>query len=78
MVHGDEGPVGDNTSDLDGAVGVLAGDQVLNCGGVELKGESVCGQRITRADQLTSFTLGNWRTLLSMVLVKRAACLTVT
>ena len=78
MVHGDEGPVGDNTSDLDGTIGVLAGDQVLNGGGVELEIESVCGQRIIRADQLTSFTLGNWRTLLSMVLVKRAACLTVT
>jgi len=35
MVHGDEGPVGDNTSDLDGTIGVLAGDQVLNGGGVE-------------------------------------------
>jgi hypothetical protein len=36
MVHSDESPVGDNTSDADTAVGVLAGDEVLNSGGVEL------------------------------------------
>jgi len=36
VVHSDESPVGDNTSDADTAVGVLAGDEVLNSGGVEL------------------------------------------
>lgn len=36
VVHGDEGPVGDDTGDADGAVGAVgAGDQVLDGGGVE-------------------------------------------
>jgi len=78
VVHGDEGPVGDNTGDLDVTIGILASDQVLNGGGVELEVCSVISHVRSIADQLTSFTLGNWRTLLSMVLVKRAACLTVT
>lgn len=35
VVHGDQGPVGDDTSNSDGSVGILAGDEVLNGGGVE-------------------------------------------
>jgi len=35
-VHGDESPVGDNTGDANAAVLVLAGDEVLDGGGVEL------------------------------------------
>jgi hypothetical protein len=36
VVHGDESPVGDNTGDADAAVGILAGDEVFDSGGVEL------------------------------------------
>jgi len=35
VVHGDQSPVGDNTGDAKGAIGVLAGNQVFDCSGVE-------------------------------------------
>lgn len=35
MVHGYERPVCDDTSDTKRAIGVLAGDEVFDCGGVE-------------------------------------------
>ena len=41
VVHGDEGPVGDNTSDANASVGILAGDQVFNRCSVELQAWSV-------------------------------------
>jgi hypothetical protein len=37
-VHGDEGPVGDNTCDADAAIGVFTSDQVFDGGSVELRG----------------------------------------
>jgi hypothetical protein len=35
VVHGYEGPVGDDAGDAEGPVGVLTRDEVFNCGGVE-------------------------------------------
>jgi hypothetical protein len=35
VVHGDERPVGDDAGDAEGAVVVLARDEVFDCGGVE-------------------------------------------
>ena len=37
VVHGDEGPVGDDAGDADAAVAVFAGDEVFDGGGVELR-----------------------------------------
>lgn len=78
VVHRDEGPVGDNTSDADAAVSILASDEILDSSGVELEVWSIRERTISGPRGLTNLTLSNWRTLLSMVLVKRAACLTVT
>ena len=36
MVHGYEGPIGDDAGDADAAVFVFAGDEVFDGGGVEL------------------------------------------
>ncbi len=35
VVHSNQSPVGDNTSDADSAVGVVAGDEIFDGGGVE-------------------------------------------
>ena len=35
VVHGDEGPVCDNSGDADGSIGGLAGDEIFNSGSVE-------------------------------------------
>jgi len=35
VVHGDEGPVGDDSGDAEGAVGVGTGNEVFDGGGVE-------------------------------------------
>lgn len=59
VVHGDESPVGDNTGNADTTVGVLASDQVLDGGGVELKVESVYSCVTSEFKRLTSFTFGN-------------------
>jgi hypothetical protein len=35
-VHGDESPVGDHTGDANATISILAGDEVLHSGGIEL------------------------------------------
>lgn len=77
VVHGNKCPVGDNSSDAKSSVGVLAGDEVLNGGGIK---ELDVGER-KNLGQKGGSEKSLWRLARgsnTMLEVRHTACFTTT